>query len=86
MLQQAISFSFADDYKNILLLAQGYLVSPANSAEYEHGYGASNRMQTNGLSRPMADTLNTLLTIRLLLPDDICRYEQEYERQLASVI
>ena len=86
LLQQAISFSFADDYKNILLLVQVYLVSPTNSAECERGYSASNRIQTNGRSRLMVDTLNTLLTIRLLLSDDIRRYEQEYEGKLVSVI
>mgnify|MGYP000745974979 CR=1 FL=1 len=32
--QQAISFSFANDYKNILLLVQVYLVSPNNWAEW----------------------------------------------------
>jgi hypothetical protein len=77
LLQQSISINFTADYKNILLLVNVYLVSPTNSAECERGFSASNRIQTKGRSKLMIDTLNTLLTVRLLLPDDIRRYEQD---------
>ncbi|CAF1642712.1 unnamed protein product, partial [Didymodactylos carnosus] len=39
--------------------------------ECERGYSASNRIQTDGRSRIMIDTLDCLLSVRLLLPDDI---------------
>jgi hypothetical protein len=81
LLQQAMSITFADDYKNIMQLVSVYLISPTNSAECERGYSASNRIQTNGRSRLMIDTLNCLLTVRLLLPDDIRRYAEEYEKK-----
>ncbi len=80
LLQQSISINFTDDYKNIILLVNVHLVSPINSAECERGFSASNRIQTNGRSRFMIDTLNTLLTVRLLLPNDIRRYEQDNVR------
>jgi hypothetical protein len=56
-----------------MLLVKICLVSPINSAECERVFSASNRIQTNGRARFMVDTLNTLLTVRLLLPDDIRR-------------
>jgi hypothetical protein len=56
-----------------MLLVKIYLFSPTNSAECERGFSASNRIQTNVHARLMVDTLNTLLTVRLLLPDDIRR-------------
>jgi len=61
-----------------------HLISPTNSAECERGFSASNRIQTNGCSRLMIDTLNTLLTVRLLLPDDIRRYEQNNVKNVFS--
>ncbi|CAF1648070.1 unnamed protein product [Adineta ricciae] len=71
LLQQSIHTNFINDYKNIILLLNIYLISPTNSAECERGFSAANRIQTNGRSRLMIDTLNTLLAVRLLLPDDI---------------
>ena len=84
LLQQAISFSFTDDYKNILLLVQVYLALPINSSECEHGYSVSNHTQSNGRSRFMVDT--KYFTDYSSFTDDIRRYEQEYERKFASVI
>ena len=80
LLQRSISMNFDDDYKNVMLLVNVYLVSPTNSAECERGFSASNRIQTNGRSRLMITTLSTLLTVRLLLPDDVRRYEHNNAR------
>jgi hypothetical protein len=85
LVQQSISISFTDDYKNILLLLNVYLISPTNSAECERGFSASNRIQTNGRSRLMIDTLSTLLTVRLLLSDDIRRYEPNNKRNFVPL-
>jgi hypothetical protein len=82
VVQQVICNSFIDDYRNVMLLMNTYLISPTNSAECERGFSASNRIQTNGRSRLMIDTLNTLLTVRLLLPEDIRRYQQDAEKKL----
>jgi hypothetical protein len=82
VVQQVICNSFVDDYRNVMLLMNTYLISPTNSAECERGFSASNRIQTNGRSRLMIDTLNALLTVRLLLPEDIRRYEQDAEKKL----
>ncbi|CAF1015489.1 unnamed protein product [Rotaria sordida] len=48
-----------------------YLVSPTNSAACERGFSASNRIQTNSRARLLIETLNVLLTVRLLLHNDI---------------
>ncbi|CAF1391689.1 unnamed protein product [Rotaria sordida] len=54
-----------------MLLAKVYLVSPTNSAACERGFSASNRIQTNSRARLLIETLNVLLTVRLLLHNDI---------------
>jgi hypothetical protein len=85
LVQQSISISFTDDYKNILLLVNVYLISRTNSAECERGFSASNRIQTNGCSRLTIDILSTLLTVRLLLSDDIRRYEPNNKRNFVPL-
>ncbi|CAF1599951.1 unnamed protein product [Rotaria magnacalcarata] len=62
---------FSEEFKNILILLSIYLISPLNSAECERGYSAANRIQTIARSRITNETLNCLLTVRLLLGDNI---------------
>ncbi|CAF2551925.1 unnamed protein product [Rotaria sp. Silwood2] len=69
--KEAINDSFHEQYKNILILLSIYLISPLNSAECERGYSIVNRIQTNGRSRIMIDTLDVIMNIRLLFPDDL---------------
>jgi hypothetical protein len=64
---------FFQQFDNILMLMSIYLISPTNSAECERGYSAANRIQTTGRTRITIDTLDCLLTVRLLLSDDIRR-------------
>ncbi|CAF3702345.1 unnamed protein product [Rotaria sp. Silwood1] len=61
-------------YKNILIVLSIYLTLALNSAECEHGYSIANRIQTNGRSRLMIETLDPLMNVRMLLfPDDVRR-------------
>jgi len=55
----------------ILFILSIYLIAPLNSAECERGYSAANRIQTIARSRITTETLDCLLTVRLLLNDDI---------------
>lgn len=71
--KEAIDSSFGTRYKNILILLSIYLISPINSAECERGFSIANRIQTNGRSRIMIETLDVLMNVRLLLPDDLRR-------------
>jgi hypothetical protein len=71
--KEALDDSFHERYKNILILLSVYLISPLNSAECERGYSIANRIQTNGRSRIMIDTLNILMNVRLHFPDDLRR-------------
>lgn len=64
---------FCEQFKNILTLLSIYLISPMNSAECERGYSAANRIQTTSRSRITIETLDCLLTVRLLLNEDIRR-------------
>ncbi|CAF0982909.1 unnamed protein product [Rotaria sp. Silwood1] len=61
--KEAINDSFHEQYKNILILLSIYLISPLNSAEYERGYSIVNRIQTNGRSQIMIDTLDVIMNI-----------------------
>ncbi|CAF1519124.1 unnamed protein product, partial [Rotaria magnacalcarata] len=63
--------SFRGRFKNVLTLLSIYLISPINSCECECGYSVSNRIQTNGRSRMMINTLDVLMNIRLLFPHDL---------------
>ncbi|CAF3876870.1 unnamed protein product [Rotaria sp. Silwood1] len=69
--KQTVNEQFPEQFKNILVLLSIYLLSASNSAECERGFSAANRVQTNGRSRLMVDTLDVLLNVRLLLTDDI---------------
>jgi len=71
--KETIESSFREQYKNILILLSIYLISPINSAECERGYSIANRIQANGRSRIMTETLDVLMNVRLLLPDDLRR-------------
>lgn len=71
--KETLDSSFHERYKNVLILLSVYLISPLNSAECERGYSAANRIQTNGRSRIMIETLEVLMNVRLLLPDDLRR-------------
>lgn len=71
--KEAIDSSFYKHYENILILLSIYLISPINSAECERGYSIANRIQTNGRSRILIETLDVLMNVRLLLPDDLRR-------------
>jgi hypothetical protein len=71
--KEAMDNSFHECYKNILILLSVYLISPLNSAECERGYSIANRIQTNGRSRIMVETLNILMNVRLHFPDDLKR-------------
>lgn len=71
--KEAIDSTFREQYKNILILLSIYLISPLSSTECERGYSVANRIQTNGRSRIMIETLDVLMNIRLLLPDDLRR-------------
>lgn len=71
--KETIESSFHEQYKNILILLSIYLISPINSAECERGYSIANRIQANGRSRIMTETLDVLMNVRLLLPDDLRR-------------
>ncbi|CAM4903492.1 unnamed protein product [Rotaria socialis] len=62
---------FFEQYKNILMLLSIYLIFPLNSTECERGYSAANRIQTIARSRITNETLECLLTVRLLLTNDI---------------
>jgi hypothetical protein len=70
-LKQTTYELFSEQFRNILMLLSIYLISPLNSAECERGYSAANRIQTIARSRITIETLNCLLTVRLLLNDDI---------------
>ncbi|CAF5012421.1 unnamed protein product, partial [Rotaria sp. Silwood1] len=70
-LKQTTNQHFSEQFKNILILLDVYLISPLNSAECERGYSAANRIQTIARSRITNETLDCLLTVRLLLGDDI---------------
>ncbi|CAF4996534.1 unnamed protein product, partial [Rotaria sp. Silwood1] len=63
--------NFLSQHKNILLLLNIYLISPTNSAECERGFSAANRIQATGRSRLKISTLDILMTIRMLLKDDL---------------
>ncbi|CAF4257995.1 unnamed protein product [Rotaria sp. Silwood2] len=64
--------NFLSQHKNILLLLFNiYLISPTNSAECETGFSAANRIQATGRSRLKISTLDILMTIRMLLKDDL---------------
>ena len=71
--KETIESSFREQYKNIFILLSIYLISPINSAECERGYSIANRIQTSGRSRIMTETLDVLMNVRLLLPDDLRR-------------
>ncbi|CAF3984796.1 unnamed protein product, partial [Adineta steineri] len=70
-LKQSTNSLFLEEYKSILILLSIYLISPTNSAECERGFSAVNRIQTPGRSRVMISTLNILMSVRMLLPDDL---------------
>ena len=59
----------------MLILLSIYLILPLNSAECEQGYSAANRIQTIARSRITNQTLDCLLTVRLLLPDNVRRQD-----------
>ncbi|CAF0838331.1 unnamed protein product [Rotaria sordida] len=69
--KEAIDDSFRERHKNLLILLSIYLISPINSCECERGYSVSNRIQTNGRSRIMINTLDVLMNVRLLFPHDL---------------
>ena len=69
----SIDHSFHESYKNMLILLSIFLISPLNSAECERGYSVANRIQTNGRSRIMVETLNLLMNVGLHFPDDLRR-------------
>ncbi len=71
--REVMDDSFHARYSNILILLSIYLISPLNSAECERGYSVANRIQTNGRSRIMIDTLDVLMNVRLLFPNDLRR-------------
>jgi hypothetical protein len=71
--KEATDDSFHERYKNVLILLSVYLISPINSAECERGYSVANRIQTNGRSRIMVETLNVLMSVRLHFPNDLRR-------------
>ncbi|CAF1919155.1 unnamed protein product [Rotaria magnacalcarata] len=71
LLKESVNEQFAEQFKNILMLLSVYLLSASNSAECERGFSAANHVQTNGRSRLMIETLDVLLNVRLLLPDDV---------------
>ncbi|CAF4969970.1 unnamed protein product [Rotaria sp. Silwood1] len=62
---------FLRQYNNILFLMNIYLISPTNSAECERGFSAINRIQATGRSRLKISTLDILMTVRMLLKDDL---------------
>ncbi|CAF3318565.1 unnamed protein product [Rotaria socialis] len=68
---KATDDSFRGRFKNVLTLLSIYIISPINSYERERGYSVSNRIQTNGRSRMMINTLDVLMNIRLLFPHDL---------------
>ena len=72
-LRKTTSDQFLERFKNILILLSIYLLSPLNSVECERGFSAANRIQTISRARIMIETLDCLLTVRLLLTDDIRR-------------
>ncbi|CAF4004026.1 unnamed protein product [Rotaria sp. Silwood2] len=86
LLQQSINSQFLSENKNILFLLNIYLISPTNSAECERGFSVANRIQTTGRSRIMISTLNVLMNICLLLPDDLrsARCQQVMEKGFES--
>ncbi|CAF2991799.1 unnamed protein product [Rotaria sp. Silwood2] len=69
--KQLMNNGFYYEFKNILLLLNVYLISPTNSTECERGFSAINRIQTIGRSRLMVSTLDSLMTVRMLLKDDL---------------
>ena len=71
--KEALNNCFHEQYKNILILLSIYLISPLSSSECERGYSVANRIQTNGRSRIMTETLDVLMNVRLILPDDLRR-------------
>ncbi|CAF3076933.1 unnamed protein product, partial [Rotaria sp. Silwood2] len=73
LFKQTINERFIEQFKNIVMLLSIYLLSASNSAECERGFSAANRVQTNGRSRLMVETLDVLLNVRLLLTDEIRR-------------
>ncbi len=72
-LREAIDYTFRDRCKNILILLSIYLISPVNSAECERGYSIANRIQTNGRSRIMIDTLDVLMNVWIHSSADLKR-------------
>ncbi|CAF2752095.1 unnamed protein product [Rotaria sp. Silwood2] len=86
LLKQTTNSLFNDQYKNIFLLLNIYLISPTNSVECERGFSAINRVQTIGRSRLMVSTLDALMTIRMLLKDDLrsSRCEQVVSKAFES--
>ncbi|CAF1659717.1 unnamed protein product [Rotaria sp. Silwood1] len=68
---------FIDEYKNIFILLNVYLIYPTNSVECERGLSAMSRNQSIGRSRLSIPTLQVLMAVRLLLKDDIRRKDTE---------
>ncbi|CAF3395313.1 unnamed protein product [Rotaria socialis] len=69
--KEAIDHCFRSRFQNFLILLSIYLISPLNSAECERGYLIANKIQTNGRSQIMIETLDVLMNVRLLFPDDL---------------
>ncbi|CAF3165477.1 unnamed protein product [Rotaria sp. Silwood2] len=78
--------SFIDEYKDILILLNVYLIYPTNSVECERGFSAMSRIQSIGRSRLSISTLQVLMTVRLLLKDDVrsVRCQQIVEKAFLS--
>lgn len=74
-LKKTTSDQFLERFKNILILLSVCLISPLNSVECERGFCAANRIQTTSRATITSETLDCLLTVRLLLNDDIRRWE-----------
>ncbi|CAF1424337.1 unnamed protein product, partial [Rotaria sordida] len=71
LLKQATNSRFLEENKNLLALLSIYLIMPTNSVECERGFSAVNRIQTTGRSRILISTLDVLMNVCLLLPDDL---------------
>jgi len=70
-LKQVTHEQFTEQFKNILILLGIYLIVPLNSVKCERGYSAANKIHPQLRSRITIETLDCLLTVRLLLSDDI---------------
>ncbi|CAF3750395.1 unnamed protein product [Rotaria socialis] len=86
LLKQSVNSRFLEENTNLLALLSIYLIAPTNSTECDRGYSTANRIQTTGRSRVMISTLDVLMNVCLLLPDDLrsARCQTIIERALES--